>query len=127
VSPFPLSVLRRDTTADMWSRDAGAYHLSVDASRATLSLRALLTSWNGDSRRRFGRSINVVVPPTLVRIGGGNVETAMVSDADGNLVEVLRRAWEVPADESGGAPAGDTRFEWQDDGVARSDVVLDVP
>lgn len=119
--------MRRNAQADMGSRDVGAYHISVDASLATLSLRSLLTSWNDESKRRYKRSLVVVVRPELKRIGGVLVEVAMITDADGNIIEVMRRAWEAEnavAPRDGAASRdGAARFEWNDDGVLRSDIV----
>lgn len=128
VPPFDNSVMRRDAQADMVCRDVGAYHISVDASLATLSLRSLLTSWNDESKRRYKRSLAVVVRPELKRIGGELVEVAMVTDADGNMIEVMRSAWEAedagaPTGGAGGSRDGAARFEWKDDGVLRSDVL----
>lgn len=111
----------------MQSRDVGAYHLSVDASYATLSLRSLLFSWNSDSKRRFSKSLAVISPPVTIQIGGRDIETAMLSDCDGNIIEVLRRAWETPGRGSAVPGAEKTsKFEWEDDGVLRSDVVPEV-
>lgn len=121
VAPFPKSVMRRSVDDDMCSRDVGTYHISVDASCATLSLRSLLFSWNDASKARFGKSLTIVTPPEMLSIGGGSVEAAMIQDADGNIVEIMRRAWEVDAV---GGRGEEKVFEWEDDGVFREDATV---
>lgn len=119
VTPFPRSLLRVPAGA-VDSRDVGFYHLSVDATRACLSLDGLLSSWNSESLSAHGKSIRVVVPATRTVVAGRPVETLMIADSDGNIIEILREVWEEATDfvdpNRLGPDESQRIFEWKDDG-----------
>lgn len=108
----------------------GVYHISVDATRACLSLKGLLHSWNETSKTTYGKTLRVIVPIMRAVVAGRHVESMMITDADGNLIEVLREIWEDTKEDTGGLDSTGRLvdgqkglFEWEDDGVSRKDVL----
>lgn len=131
VAPFPNSIRKVDTNEALYSRDVGHYHICLDMSRACTSLHGFLIELNRASIERYQRTVRVVVAPSEAPAGAlvpdARVEFAMIADADGNVVELMRylgpfateRAVKA-ADDSAIYPWQDprTRFMWDDMGSA---------
>lgn len=110
--PNVASISRRDTRTDYRSRDVGHYHVCLDASRACLSIAGLISSWDERFRNRYHRSICTLVQPCTTCRAGKMVESAMISDSDGNLIEIIRR---VHDQDNPSVGIAGSQFEWDDD------------
>jgi hypothetical protein len=122
VPPFPRSLMRVDSEAALRTRDVGHFHVCMDCTRACLTLGGLIAAWNTDSVAKVRKTIRVLLEPEMRRVGGRVMEVAMIADADGNIVELLRRTGfgeEEGGDEGGG---NFVEFEWEDDGPKRDQV-----
>jgi hypothetical protein len=93
----------------------GHNHIALDVTQSARDLGCPqnLTAWmdllNGESVRRFGRTLNVAIQPTQQILGNAVYWLAFLYDADGALVELLCKAVDLPQQlDSGWDPT-----EWQ--------------
>ena len=76
----------------------GLNHVALDVSGVCDDLGDFLARLNTDSERAFQKSIALALPPFQQQIGAGVYELAFVRDADGVLIELLRRQADAAID-----------------------------